>query len=75
LTGATVGTLVSLLPANARDDGKNGVVAVGALAGATAGLITQLFLNHHLDPRKGRAGLSLAVQPSRGLSLGLVYRF
>jgi hypothetical protein len=70
-----VGTLLSLLPAGARDDGKTEVVVAGAFIGAAGGLIAQMALNKHLSPVGIPSAVTLTVGSAGGLSLAAVYRF
>jgi len=75
LTGATAGTLLSLLVAMSRDDGKTGLVVGGALIGAAAGFVAQLSLNEQLRPAGSPPSLTLGIGPAGGLSVAAVYRF
>lgn len=73
LTGATLGTLISFIPAGQSENHKNAIVATYALAGAAVGFVVQASLNHCLDSGRSISSLSLGRAPGGGLAFGLTF--
>ena len=75
LAGATVGTLISLIPASTHDGRKTEITVTYALVGAGLGAVFQLALNRRLYPKESPPDLQLGLGAEGGLSVGLAYRF
>jgi len=75
LAGATLGSLIGLIPASQQEGERTRIVATWALAGAAAGAVAQVILNGYLDPDRSAPSLDLGWSPERGFFFARVYRF
>jgi hypothetical protein len=75
LTGASVASLVALIPARNRQGRRTEIVAFSALGGAVAGGIVQVFINDRLNPAGDGPSVTVFQGVDGGIQVGLLIRF
>ena len=75
LAGSTLGGLLSFIHVSVQEGRDAEIHATYALGGAGAGLLAQILLNDHLDPRGPPPVLELGAGPEGGVSFGFAFRF